>query len=198
MAACLVSHGADPNQLTKDGSSALLFAAARGDDDTCEWLLAHGANPTLTNDDGVTSLWNAVSSCRLIVVLQILRTNVDPNVRCRGIRIHSDSLEHMYDIAVCPLLRAVHLRLPSIAQALVSYGVFANAERHRNRAFDEYRVLEDWQGENLRWFNSVCSQPPNLAWWSKRCIRRHLPIHPMESVNSLNLSSAMKKYILGL
>ncbi|MCM2336479.1 MAG: ankyrin repeat domain-containing protein [Pseudomonas sp.] len=51
----LLERGADVNATTKNGWTALMVAAQRGNDDDVRALLARGANPRAVNEDGETA-----------------------------------------------------------------------------------------------------------------------------------------------
>ena len=79
----LIAAGGDVNERSADGSTALLWAAHRGDLELVTALLARGADPTLANDYGATPISAAAveADARLIAALLDAGADVDsPNV----------------------------------------------------------------------------------------------------------------------
>jgi hypothetical protein len=73
----LLNKGADPNERSESGSTALCMTLRLG---TVRLLLGHGANVNLTCGDG-TPLSEAVSNCTYLVVQELLVRGADPNFK---------------------------------------------------------------------------------------------------------------------
>src|SRR5579883_1040390 len=76
--ALLRSH-ADVNATQPDGSTALHWAAYRGDAHTAAMLLAAGAHPNVAMDSGMTPLVLACQSGNAELVASLLRAGADVN-----------------------------------------------------------------------------------------------------------------------
>jgi ankyrin repeat protein len=120
----LLEGGADPNQRSSRGYTALIYASdslripgerenlsaedARKADEIVALLLAHGADPNLQPEGGYSALDAAIAANRPGAAQLLLRANADPNGRGSG--------------RVTPLmLSAQHCR-PEIAKDLLEHG----------------------------------------------------------------------------
>ena len=108
----ILSEGMDPNTvLTKHGGdTALHFAARAGHFKIIKALIAHGANPDVTNDLGITPLFDAVRSDHGKATEELLR-NVNKIKDIEGLwlwdsRIPSIFLTSTSDEVISLLIRA--------------------------------------------------------------------------------------------
>jgi ankyrin repeat protein len=82
--ALLKQKAIDVNQAAVDGTTALHWAAQRGDADLVGLLLGAGADPRRANRYGVTPLWLAASSGSAPVMTRLLDAGADANARMEG------------------------------------------------------------------------------------------------------------------
>ena len=75
----LLRSGVDVDEAEPDGTTALHWAAHRGDLETSTRLIAAGANLAATNRYGIAPLWLAAESGHVDIVEALLRASVDPN-----------------------------------------------------------------------------------------------------------------------
>jgi len=191
----LLSLGCDTNQQDNDGDTALIYASHNGNSEMVKELLQHNANPSLCNNMNISPLWNAVYSRSLASVQLLLARNVDAEVECRGQNIYEEQFDQIYDVPVSPLFVAVHHEELSIIKALVAAGCYLNAEMFSVPTFDMY--VDMWAEENKRWLKHVTSNPPSLAWWCKKLIRKKLlKVDPLNQVEKLNIPFVLKTYLL--
>ena len=78
--AALLERGADANAVSADGSTALAWAAIRGNSAVARLLLAAGANPDLANAYGVVPVSLAIENGAAEVARLLLENGADPNV----------------------------------------------------------------------------------------------------------------------
>ncbi len=76
--------GADVNAAEADGSTALHYAANRGDADAVDALLAAGARATTANRYGVTALSLAALTGNAAVIERLLKAGADANASVNG------------------------------------------------------------------------------------------------------------------
>ena len=79
--AALLKRGADANAVAGDGSTALAWAAIRGNSAVAELLLAAGADPNLSNDLGIGPVSLAIENGAQDLAKLLLRHGADPNVK---------------------------------------------------------------------------------------------------------------------
>lgn len=77
----LLEAGADPNALTADGASALMWAAYQDDPELVEALLAAGADPNVQNDFGSSAITEAAIIGSEYVIAALIDAGADPNTR---------------------------------------------------------------------------------------------------------------------
>ena len=190
----LLKLGCDTNCQDHDGDTALLYATCNGNWALVNSLLSHGADPGLGNKNNVTPLWNAVYSRSLESVRSLLLLNANPDIPCRGCNIFDRDNINIYDTPVSPLFVAIHQEESSIAKTLVSAGCYMNALKFSIPNFHMY--VDEWDDDDdKKWFEHVSSNPPSLLWWSKRAVRRSLPVNPKSIIESLPIPSSLKLYI---
>ena len=80
LVAALVNQGVDVNRQGLDGSTALAWAAIRGNADVAGLLLGAGADPDLTNAYGIGPLSLAIENGAAGVLRLLLENGSDPNV----------------------------------------------------------------------------------------------------------------------
>jgi hypothetical protein len=103
----LLSEGANVNEVSDDGSTALMWAAAGSHPDALEALLKAGANVSATGKDGATALMAAAANDRPKNLEILLKAGADPNVRdAQGGTALSIATSKHYDDIVQLLRRA--------------------------------------------------------------------------------------------
>ncbi len=121
LALASIRSGADVNELEADGSSPLLWAVYRVDQEMVKELLQHGARPDVRNVLGTTALCEAVSISDVQMVEMLLKARADPNIG--------------NDDDQTPLMLAARNGSLPIAQALVKAGARVNQrEKYRNQS----------------------------------------------------------------
>lgn len=75
----LIKSGADVNQTSGDGTTALAHAAHRNDLPMVELLLKAGADVDLSNDFGATALYLAAASADEMLIEKLLMAGANPN-----------------------------------------------------------------------------------------------------------------------
>lgn len=76
----LLSYGANPNIVSKFGTTPLTIATRGGDTDTVNVLLSYGANPDMVDDDGYFILAHAVSRGYTDIVNALLAYGAKPDM----------------------------------------------------------------------------------------------------------------------
>jgi ankyrin repeat protein len=77
----LLDHGANPNVVSKDGTTPLMFMARKKDDKVAKLLLERGANVHAVDSDGKSALHFAAMSMGLAICNMLLENGADPNQR---------------------------------------------------------------------------------------------------------------------
>jgi len=115
--AYLLSKGANVNQTSTDGRTALWNAAQNGHLEIVQLLARHGGNVNRTrDDDGVTALFIAAQNGRKEIVEFLLKNGADPN-------------KARTDTGGAPLLVAAERGHKAIVELLLSHGADVNDSR---------------------------------------------------------------------
>src|SRR4051812_35807131 len=75
----LLKQGVDPKARTKDGSTALHWAAYQDNLESVELLIRAGADVNAANDLGATALWAAALNGSAPIVQKLLNAGANPN-----------------------------------------------------------------------------------------------------------------------
>jgi ankyrin repeat protein len=111
----LISHGANPNAVAKNGATPLVQALVNNDVACVTTLLAHGARPdALVEKTGQSIIVSAIDKNSTEMVVALLRGKVDPNV------ISKDGA------GVLPLCLSIRRGLFMITLSLLEYGADPN------------------------------------------------------------------------
>ena len=127
--AALIEQGADADAVTGDGSTALAWAAIRGNLAVAELLLAAGADPNLSNALGIGPVSLAIENGASDVVKLLLKHGADPNAE----RENGETA----------LMTAARLGQVELIRALLEGGADPNA---RERRFGQTALM--WAGGN--------------------------------------------------
>jgi len=82
----LLKGGADPNTVTAEGVSPLMYAADKGNLYLCKILIRKGALVNTKPDDGTSALHAAVKNNHTEVALFLLENNANPNLQDKNQR----------------------------------------------------------------------------------------------------------------
>lgn len=82
--ATLLSEGANPNKLNKEGFSPLHLATSNGDNSAVYSLMIGGGNPNLRDSNGNTSLMYASKMCDLNSIRLMMSLGGDPTIENRS------------------------------------------------------------------------------------------------------------------
>ncbi|TKY58162.1 Potassium channel AKT1 [Spatholobus suberectus] len=101
----LLKKGSDPNELDKNGRTALHMAASKGSDHCVVLLLEHGANPNIRDLDGNVPLWEAIKGGHESVMKLLIDNGADISCVDVGsfacIAIEQNNLKLLKDIVQC-------------------------------------------------------------------------------------------------
>jgi len=75
----LVEHGADVNQVNRNGNTPLLVSSENGHLQVVQYLIEHGADVNRGNNNGVTPLWMSSQNGHLPVVQYLIEHGADVN-----------------------------------------------------------------------------------------------------------------------
>ncbi|KAL4801076.1 ankyrin repeat-containing domain protein [Aspergillus venezuelensis] len=67
------------NKVDSDGATGLMWAAARGEREVLEWLIAHTANITITNSKGQSALYYAIVNNQINITQRLLELGAPAN-----------------------------------------------------------------------------------------------------------------------
>ena len=123
----LLDRGANPNAREEDGSTALSWAAIRGNAETASRLLEAGADPNLRNALGVSPLSIAIENGASGVAQLLVRQGADPNAARES--------------GETPLMTAARLGQVRLMELLLDHGAEVNA---RERKFGQTALM--WAG----------------------------------------------------
>ena len=134
----LIAAGADPNQTTGDGSSAMLVAIQNGHYPVAEFLLNNGADPDLANAKGWSPLYLTVKHRNIETgtipvpnvaqatpfIYKLLEKGADPNVRSKtNTEIRNGQRATWFNEAgATPFIRAALCGDIEIMKLLLRYG----------------------------------------------------------------------------
>lgn len=113
----LLKQGADVNTRDQDGTTALTWAAYRGNLPLAELLLDRGANPNLSSEIGLTPLALAIQNGAVAVASLLLNKGADPNLA----RENGET----------PLMTAVRLGQVDTTRLLLDHGAKANVQEKK-------------------------------------------------------------------
>ena len=122
--AALLDRGANPNAREEDGSTALSWAAIRGNAKTASRLLKAGADPNLRNALGVSPLSIAIENGVSEVAQLLVRHGADPNAARES--------------GETPLMTAARLGQVRLMELLLDRGAEVNA---RERKFGQNALM---------------------------------------------------------
>ena len=119
VAACLVEHGIDVNEVTPRGTTALMLAAAQGHISMVNWLLNNGADVSLQNESHANVLSYA---------LQLFEGSERVlNDIVKFLLAHNADMENVEDeLGFTPLMFAAQKGYFSIVKLLVAHGAKIN------------------------------------------------------------------------
>ena len=140
----------DANETNKFGTTALHFAALKGDIDIMNLLLGLGANPNRKNNFGITPFMNAVSSGKIEAVMFLFDHKIDANCETTtGMTALMQAVMFGYKEIVeellskgenpeasnnvsgaTPLIFATWYHHPAIAQILLAHGAKVDSFNH--------------------------------------------------------------------
>ncbi len=120
----LLRKNADVNVREEDGTTALGWAAHRGNVRMAELLLAKGANPSLTNEMGIGPLLLAITNASPAMIELLLVKGADPNVA----RENGET----------PLMAACRLGQTDTVKMLLERGANPNA---KDRKFEQTALM---------------------------------------------------------
>ena len=123
-AIALLDRGANPNAREADGSTALSWAAIRGNAEIASRLLEAGADPNLRNALGVSPLSIAIENGATGVTRMLVRHGADPNVA--------------RDSGETPLMTAARLGQVQVMELLLDRGADVNV---RERKFGQNALM---------------------------------------------------------
>ena len=92
----LLKHGADVNQRSSDGRTALIWAAFRNNDKMCDYLIEHGADITLEDNAGWNALDIAIIKMNYDAALLLKRRGLVP----RDQEMYLPNLWQRYDLGL--------------------------------------------------------------------------------------------------
>ncbi len=115
--AALLDRGADVNAMAADGSTALAWAAIRGNSAVAELLLTAGAGPNISNAFGIGPVSMAIENGASEVTRLLLEHGADPNSE----RENGET----------PLMTAARLDQLDVMKLLLARGADANAREKR-------------------------------------------------------------------
>jgi uncharacterized protein len=129
---CLLEHGANPNQQTDSGESAMSFAAARKDPEALRRSLVHGGNPNLRNPTAEsnfepTPIFNAVSGYSVENARLLINAGADLNARDNHGNtplMHAATL-HSYDVMYLLLEAGADFRARNLLGYPVTYDLLS-------------------------------------------------------------------------
>ena len=127
--AALIEQGANVDAVAGDGSTALAWAAIRGNSAVAELLLAGGADPDLANAFGISPVSLAIENGAPDLAKLLLRHGADPNVE----RENGET----------PLMTAARLGQVDLMRLLLEGGADPNA---REKRFGQTTLM--WAGGN--------------------------------------------------
>lgn len=113
----LLKRGADANAVSADGSTALAWAAIRGNSAVAELLLAAGANPDIASAYGVGPVSLAIENGAADLARLLLEHGADPNLE--------------RDNGETPLMTALRLGQIDMVKQLLKHGADPNAREKR-------------------------------------------------------------------
>ncbi len=113
----LLDRGANPDAREPDGSTALSWAAIRGNSETASLLLEAGADPNLANALGLTPLSIAIENGATAIARLLIRHGADPNLA----RENGET----------PLMTAARLGQVGLMELFLDRGADANAHERR-------------------------------------------------------------------
>jgi ankyrin repeat protein len=145
----LLQGGADVNERTGDGSTALLWASYRDDVESAQLLIAAGADVNAANDLGATPLWAASRNASPAMARLLLDAKAKPDIPLllgetplvTAARSGSAEVVEMLLAAGAevnargargqtPLMFAAAQRHPQVVKALLAHGADVNARSH--------------------------------------------------------------------
>ena len=127
--AALIHRGANVDAVAGDGSTALAWAAIRGNLAVAELLLDAGADPNLSNDLGIGPVSLAIENGAPDVAKLLLKRGADPNIE----RENGET----------PLMTAARLGQGDLMKVLLDAGADPNA---REKRFGQTTLM--WAGGN--------------------------------------------------
>src|SRR5579862_4594463 len=162
----LLKQGAKVNERYGDGTTALHWAAYRGNRDAADLLLRAGADVNAATDLGITPLWVACSSADATLVARLLEAGANPNLapptngtplmvaaRTGNAEIVRLLLARKADVNAreaahdqTALMWAVAERHPDVVRELLSAGADVHA---RSKTSSRYVLMccQDFQGD---------------------------------------------------
>ena len=188
------------NHRGEDGNTALINAASRRHSEAVSILLKHGADPSLCNETtGANALWYIMAandSYSRSAVLPLLYANI-PESLCR--KTLSTVFPKWYLNRLCiegdtPYDMALSSGEDESLRAFVEAGWFVQETWGSNLRYRDYYYLTGKEDKSL-WYKYV-SNPPALQWFSKRAIRRSLPVFPHKVINQLPIPEKLQRYVL--
>jgi ankyrin repeat protein len=137
----LLDHGARVNDVSRDGSTPLHFAAEIGDHSVLVLLLANSANVNAEDRWNQTALVNAVWNNRSVIVHLLLEHGADVEARFRESNDLPETWPHM-----TALMGASSLGLTDIAGELIDHGARVNDQNRNGLTPLHYAILNGNSG----------------------------------------------------
>lgn len=177
----------------KFGCTALFYASGSYNMPLLNLLLANGADPTITRKSHFTVLGNLAErneqTNRFSVILPVLYSNVPEHCMTT-----QETVVNPEEKATPQVISLAREDIPSV-RAFIESGWFIHEALIKEPKAEQ--CLRTWSAKNLDWIQDVhLSSVPSLQWWSKRAIRKILPLFPSKIVQELTLPEPMKKYIM--
>ena len=150
VAKVLIDHGATPDQVAKNGGTALMLAAVGGYSDVAKVLIDNGADPNQASKNGGTSLMLAALKGHSDTVKVLLDNGADPNQASKNGRT--------------ALMLAASKRHSGAAKVLLDGGANPNqANNNGKNAWDYAREKPAIEAVFKQWHPSIPARRKKLA-----------------------------------
>ena len=196
------------------GFTPLLRAAVKCDGNMINRLLKAGADPSIVHDrSGASPIWYIMAAGfkghEFSPALPLLFANV-PESTMKATSTGRARPKHFVIAShktLSPQMISVYKRDMASIRAFVEAGWFIQKTRYEERSFYE----KCYTGSIGQLYDELCGKSkkdkieeqfvsvvPTLQWWSKRAIRRSLPIHPHLVIDALPVPEKLRRYVLSV